>query len=110
MWIGCGQLVEKYLYLQAVHMCIQLCPHPPVEGVAAPWQQKVWLSTYPQVSTIYYLDISPFGVIVPYGTRAPAGARRLRTTVPHVVAREGQGEEVSDASIYGCVKRHHVMP
>ena len=59
MWMGCGQPVEKYLYLQAIHMCIQLYPQPPVEATAAPEQRKMGLSTYPQVSTIYYLDISP---------------------------------------------------
>nr|DAV35115.1 MAG TPA: hypothetical protein [Caudoviricetes sp.] len=40
-------------------MCIQLYPQPPVDGPAASEQRKAGLSTYPQVSTIYYLDISP---------------------------------------------------
>nr|DAV34779.1 MAG TPA: hypothetical protein [Caudoviricetes sp.] len=59
MWIGCGQPVEKYLYLQVIHMCIQLYPHPPVDRAAAPHQRKMGLSPYPQVSTPYYLDTYP---------------------------------------------------
>lgn len=36
LWVGCGQPVEKYLYLQVIHMCVQLYPHPPVDEGAAP--------------------------------------------------------------------------
>nr|DAR11248.1 MAG TPA: hypothetical protein [Caudoviricetes sp.] len=59
LWTSRGQPVEKYLYLQVIHMCMQLYPHPPVDARAAPQQRKVELSTYPQVSTTYYPDISP---------------------------------------------------
>ena len=101
--------MEKYLYLQVIHMCIQLYPHPPVDSCAAPQQRKVGIIAVIHISTgTYYLlpRYLSLGVIVPYGTRAHARGRGEawdHGPTPSVVQRKARKTKTSTANRHPTV-------